>query len=42
MKGDGDASPLLADLAGNDTNQLIVANSDGWIHAYQYNPRPGS
>ena len=35
MKGDGDASPVLADLAGNDTNQLIVANSDGWIHAYQ-------
>ncbi len=42
MKGDGDASPLLVDLAGNDTNQLIVANSDGWIHAYQYNPTSGS
>jgi hypothetical protein len=36
MRGDGDASPLLVDLAGNDTNQLIVANSDGIIHAYQY------
>jgi hypothetical protein len=42
MKGDGDASPVLADLAGKDANQLIVANSDGWIHAYQYNPATGS
>ncbi|HEV3283643.1 MAG TPA: hypothetical protein VG010_05530, partial [Solirubrobacteraceae bacterium] len=41
MRGDGDASPLLVDLAGNDTNQLIVANSDGWIHAYQYSPTSG-
>ena len=41
MRGDGDASPVLADLAGNDTNQLIVANSDGWIHAYQYDPATG-
>jgi hypothetical protein len=37
-RGDGDASPLLVDLAGKDSNQLIVANSDGLIHAYQYNP----
>ena len=35
MRGDGDASPVLVDLAGDDTNQLIVANSDGWIHAYR-------
>jgi hypothetical protein len=42
MRGDGDASPLLADLAGNDTNQLVVANSDGWIHAYRYEPGTGS
>jgi hypothetical protein len=41
MNGDGDASPVLVDLAGNNTNQLIVANSDGWIHAYQYNPNTG-
>src|SRR5207244_58210 len=38
---DGNASPVLADLAGNNTNQLIVANSDGIIHAYQYNPNTG-
>jgi hypothetical protein len=42
MKGDGDASPVLADLAGADANQLIVANSDGWIHAYQYSPGAGT
>jgi hypothetical protein len=42
MKGDGDASPVLADLVGSDTNQLIVANSDGWIHAYQYDPAGGT
>jgi hypothetical protein len=38
MHGDGDASPLLVDLAGKDSNQLIVGNSDGLIHAYQYDP----
>jgi hypothetical protein len=42
MKGDGDASPVLADIAGRNSNQLIVANSDGWIHAYQYDPVSGS
>jgi hypothetical protein len=42
MKTDGDASPVLADLAGNDTNQLILATSDGWIHAYHYDPGTGS
>jgi hypothetical protein len=42
MRGDGDASPVLADIAGTDTNQLIVANSDGWIHAYQYSPTGGT
>ncbi len=42
MKGDGDASPVLADLAGEDANQLIVANSDGWIHAYRYGPAGGT
>ncbi|HUH81998.1 MAG TPA: hypothetical protein VLZ06_11800, partial [Solirubrobacteraceae bacterium] len=42
MRGDGDASPLLVDLAGEDRNQLVVANSDGWIHAYRYDPTSGS
>jgi hypothetical protein len=40
-RGDGDASPLLVDLIGSDSNQLVVANSDGWIHAYRYNPATG-
>ncbi len=40
--GDGDASPVLADIAGNDTNQLILANSDGWIHAYTYEAGSGT
>lgn len=42
MHGDGDASPLLVDLAGNDRNQLVVANSDGFINAYEYEPASGS
>ncbi|TMK23718.1 MAG: hypothetical protein E6G62_11000, partial [Actinobacteria bacterium] len=42
MRGDGDASPVLADIAGADANQLIVANSDGWVHAYRYNPSTGA
>ncbi len=42
MHGDGDASPLLVDLAGNDTNQLVVANSDGFVNAYQYEPKTGT
>jgi hypothetical protein len=41
MRGDGDASPVLVDLAGNNTNQLIVANADGIIHAYQYDASAG-
>ena len=41
MRTDGDASPLLVDLIGNDTNQLVVANSDGWINAYEYDPATG-
>ena len=35
LRGDGDSSPLLVDLEGDDRNDLIVATSDGWIHAYR-------
>jgi hypothetical protein len=35
LETDGDSSPLLIDLAGENRNQLVVATSDGWIHAYQ-------
>jgi hypothetical protein len=34
LQADGDSSPLLIDLAGRDRNQLIMATSDGRVHAY--------
>ncbi len=35
MKSDGDSSPLLTDLDGDNRNELVVANSDGIVHAYR-------
>ena len=35
LAGDGEASPLLADLDGDNRNELIVANSDGVVHAWR-------
>jgi len=35
LEGDGEASPLLADLDGDNRNELIVANSDGVVHAWR-------
>jgi hypothetical protein len=35
LAGDGEASPLLADLDGDDRNELVVANSDGVVHAWR-------
>jgi len=32
---DGDSSPLLVNLAGDNRNQLVLATSDGVIHAYR-------
>ncbi len=37
LRSDGDSSPLLVDLDGDNRNELIVATGDGLIHAY----RPG-
>ena len=37
LQSDGDSSPLLIDLAGTDRNQLIMATSDGLVHAYTRN-----
>ncbi len=37
LQTDGASSPLLIDLAGNNRNQLVLATSDGWIHAYNSN-----
>lgn len=39
LRSDGDSSPLLADIDGDNRNELIVANSDGWVHAYLPNGR---
>ena len=35
LRTDGDSAPLLVDLDGDNRNELIVATSDGWIHAYR-------
>jgi hypothetical protein len=35
LRSDGDSSPLLADIDGDNRNELIVATSDGIIHAYR-------
>jgi hypothetical protein len=35
LPGDGEASPTLADLDGDNRNELIIANSDGVIHAFR-------
>ncbi len=33
LRSDGDSSPLLVDLDGDNRNELIVATSDGVVHA---------
>ena len=35
LAGDGEASPLLVDLDGDNRNELVIANSDGIVHAYR-------
>ncbi len=35
LRTDGDSSPLLIDLAGDDRNQLVLATSDGQVHAFR-------
>jgi hypothetical protein len=35
LRTDGDSPTLLADITGDNRNKLIIATSDGWIHAYQ-------
>jgi subtilase family protein len=35
--GDGESSPVLADLDGDNRNELIVAGSDGFVHALRPN-----
>ena len=35
LPGDVESSPVLADLDGDNRNELVVANSDGVVHAYR-------
>jgi len=35
LHGDGDSAPLLADIDGDNRNELIAANSDGDVHAWR-------
>jgi hypothetical protein len=35
LRTDGASSPLLVDLDGDNRNELIVATSDGLVHAYR-------
>jgi hypothetical protein len=37
LQTDGDSTPILADIEGDDRPDLIVATSDGWISAYRPN-----
>ncbi|MDQ4125041.1 MAG: S8 family serine peptidase, partial [Actinomycetota bacterium] len=35
LEGDAESSPLLADLDGDNRNELILVNSDGIVHAWR-------
>jgi hypothetical protein len=35
LPGDGESSPVLADVDGDDANELVLANSDGVIHVFE-------
>ncbi len=35
LGSDGASSPLVVDLDGDDRNELVVATSDGYVHAYR-------
>jgi hypothetical protein len=35
LPSDGEASPVFADLDGDNRNELIVATADGTVHAYR-------
>src|SRR3954447_11763885 len=35
LAGDIEASPVLADLDGDNRNELVIANSDGYVRAYR-------
>ena len=35
LAGDAESSPVLADVDGDNSNELVVANSDGVIHVFE-------
>ena len=35
LRADGESSPLLVDLNGDNRNELVFADSDGWVHAWK-------
>jgi hypothetical protein len=35
MTGDGESSPALADLNGDNKNELVMASADGFVHAFR-------
>ncbi len=37
LTGDGESSPALADLDGDNRTELIVGSSDGFVHAFRRN-----
>src|SRR5947209_4750418 len=37
LQTDGASSPLLIDLSGENRNQMVLATSDGWVHAFRSN-----
>jgi len=37
LRTDGASSPLLVDLDGDNRNELVLATSDGWVHAWRAN-----
>jgi hypothetical protein len=41
LGADGESSPALADLDGDNRNELIAATADGFVHAYTRDPDTG-
>jgi hypothetical protein len=41
LTADGASSPALADLDGDNRAELILADSDGFVHAYRYDRAEG-
>jgi hypothetical protein len=35
LPGDGEASPVLYDIDGDNQNELVIANSDGLVHVFR-------